>query len=123
MLPGRRERKKLDVRARLLAAALELFVSRGYVATSIDDIAARCDVSRGTVFNHFPRKEDFLVAWIETRRDAARREIASRAELATTARLRAALAAICKLHEQEAPASRALVRGWLQAGGPLLASS
>jgi AcrR family transcriptional regulator len=119
--PGRRERKKRDTRDRLLAAALELFVKRGYGQTSMDDIAARCDVARGTVFNYFARKEDLLLAWIETRRAAARQALAQGdAGAATGTRLRNALTALCRSHVREAPASRALVRCWLQCGGPLL---
>jgi AcrR family transcriptional regulator len=119
--PGRRERKKRDTRDRLLAAALELFVERGYAATSMDDIAARCDVARGTVFNYFARKEDLLMAWIETRRMVARQVLAdSDPHAATCRRLRDALTALCKSHVREAPASRALVRCWLHCGGPLL---
>jgi len=117
---GHRERKKRELRDRLLATALELFVTTGYAETSMDDIAARCDVSRGTVFNYFARKEDLLVAWIETRRAAARDQIARDSDAPTAERLRDALGAICKLHERDAPASRALIRAWLQAGGPLL---
>ena len=118
---GRRERKKRDTRERLLHAALESFVERGYAETSMDDIAARCDVARGTVFNYFARKEDLLMAWVDSRRALARQVlIESSARAATSKRLRAALTALCQLHEKEAPASRALVRCWLQCGGPLL---
>jgi AcrR family transcriptional regulator len=118
---GRRERKKRDTRERLLTAALALFVERGYAATSMDDIAARCDVARGTVFNYFARKEDLLLAWIETRRVVARQVLAdSDPHASTSRRLRDALTALCKSHEREAPASRALVRCWLHCGGPLL---
>ena len=54
-----RERKKLATRARLLAAAEDLFATNGYHATTIDEIAARADVARATAFNYFPRKEEF----------------------------------------------------------------
>ena len=118
---GRRERKKRETRDRLLSAALELFVERGYAETSMDDVAAKCDVARATVFNYFTHKEDLLTAWIETRRTLARQVLAdSSAETATTKRLRNALMALCESHEHEAPASRALVRCWLRCGGPLL---
>lgn len=118
---GRRERKRRDTRDRLLAAALELFVERGYAETSMDDIAARCDVARGTVFNYFKRKEDLLTAWIETRRAVARQVLAEcDGDAPTSRRLQHALAALCKSHVREAPASRVLIRCWLRCGGPLL---
>ncbi|WP_147404197.1 TetR/AcrR family transcriptional regulator [Nocardia panacis] len=66
--PGRLERRKQQTRQRLMTAAQELFVRRGYEATTYDEIAQRADVARQTAFNHFPRKEDFLRAWTEQRR-------------------------------------------------------
>jgi AcrR family transcriptional regulator len=56
------------MRARLLAAALELFEARGFDATTIDQIAERADVARQTVLNHYPTKKDFVAAWGERRR-------------------------------------------------------
>ncbi|MFE3653675.1 TetR/AcrR family transcriptional regulator [Streptomyces sp. NPDC059152] len=64
---GRRERRLHETRQRLLAAALDLFATQGYTATTFDHIAARADVGRQTAFNHFRRKEDFVVAWVRQR--------------------------------------------------------
>ncbi|WP_433063053.1 TetR/AcrR family transcriptional regulator [Dactylosporangium sp. CS-033363] len=57
---GRRERKKAATRAAILAAALELFLERGFDAVSVREIADRADVSPTTVFAHFPQKEALL---------------------------------------------------------------
>jgi AcrR family transcriptional regulator len=65
---GRRERKRLALRGRLCAAALELFSAHGYEVVSMTDIADRVDVARATVFNYFPRKELFLEEWGVRRR-------------------------------------------------------
>ncbi len=54
--PGRRERHKQQTRERLLDAAIECFLEKGYDETTVDQIAARADVARATVFNHFPRR-------------------------------------------------------------------
>jgi AcrR family transcriptional regulator len=59
---GRRERNKLDVYRRIRDAAIELFRKQGYEATTVEEIADRADVAKGTVFNHFPRKESLLEA-------------------------------------------------------------
>ena len=59
---GRRERKKRQTRARIRAAALELFAERGYRETTIATIAERADVATRTVTLHFPAKEDLLFA-------------------------------------------------------------
>lgn len=49
----RSERK----REAILAAAIEEFQSAGYRDTSMDRIAERAEVSKRTVYNHFPSKE------------------------------------------------------------------
>ncbi|OON82842.1 TetR/AcrR family transcriptional regulator [Streptomyces tsukubensis] len=59
---GLRERKRLQTRDALCHAALDLFGSRGYSATTLDDIAAAVDVSKRTVLRHFTGKEDVLLA-------------------------------------------------------------
>lgn len=55
-----RERKKAETRQAILAAACELFRCRGFDATSLDEIAARANVSRSTLFNYFPGKDALL---------------------------------------------------------------
>ena len=54
------ERRKQDRPAELLAAALELFVERGFAGTRLDDVAARAGVSKGTLYLYFENKEDLL---------------------------------------------------------------
>jgi len=44
-------------REQILEAALELFSTRGFRATSVRDIAARAEVSTGNVYHHFPDKD------------------------------------------------------------------
>ena len=56
------ERRKEDRPAELLAAALELFVERGYAATRLDDVAARAGVSKGTLYLYFANKEELFKA-------------------------------------------------------------
>jgi AcrR family transcriptional regulator len=64
-VPSRRERKKREARRRIYEAALALFVEQGFDATTVDQIAERADVAKGTVFNYFPRKTSFLAALAE----------------------------------------------------------
>ncbi|PFH20017.1 MULTISPECIES: TetR/AcrR family transcriptional regulator [Burkholderia] len=49
-------------RAAIIDAAIEEFLAAGYDATSMDRIAARADVSKRTVYNHFPSKEALFAA-------------------------------------------------------------
>lgn len=44
----------------ILDAALQLFSSQGYRATSVRDIASKADVSTGNVYHHFPDKESIF---------------------------------------------------------------
>jgi AcrR family transcriptional regulator len=46
----------------LLAAALDLFVERGYAATRLDDVAAQAGVSKGTLYLYFMNKEELFKA-------------------------------------------------------------
>ena len=64
---SRRERKKDETRERITQAAIELFSERGYEATTVDDIAAKADVAKGTFFNYFQRKEAVFDALAEQR--------------------------------------------------------
>lgn len=57
---GRRERRKLEVRARILAVARELFAKQGFEATTVDEIARGADVVPATFFNHFQSKQALL---------------------------------------------------------------
>ena len=45
-----RQRRKEARPAELMAAALDLFVERGFSATKLDDVAARAGVSKGTLY-------------------------------------------------------------------------
>lgn len=58
--PGRRERKKSEVRQRISDVATALFLRRGFDHVSVSEIAEAADVARPTVFAHFPRKEDLF---------------------------------------------------------------
>lgn len=58
----RRERRKEARPGELLAAALDLFVEKGFAATRSEEVAQRAGVSKGTLFLYFPTKEDLFKA-------------------------------------------------------------
>jgi AcrR family transcriptional regulator len=57
---GRRERKKLEVRERILTTARDLFAKNGFHDTTVDQIAEAADVSPATFFNYFQSKQTLL---------------------------------------------------------------
>src|SRR4051794_23757115 len=58
---GLRERKKRQTRQLLSDTATELFLSHGFDAVRVSEIARRCGVSEKTVFNYFPTKESLVI--------------------------------------------------------------
>lgn len=52
-------------RTAILDAAHRCFVQRGITATGVDTIAAEAGVSKRTLYNHFPSKDDLLLAYID----------------------------------------------------------
>ncbi len=56
----RQEREKL-----ILQAASKLMMERGYHDTSLEDIAASVGIAKGTIYLHFARKEDLVIAMFE----------------------------------------------------------
>ena len=65
-----------STRERLISAAVEVIRVKGYVATSVNDIAAAAGVTKGSFFHHFATKEacarEAAIQWKEqSRADAA----------------------------------------------------
>jgi AcrR family transcriptional regulator len=61
---NQRQIQKEATRQRILSTALELFVSRGYVATTVDDIAAAASTTRVTFYSHFESRRELMRALI-----------------------------------------------------------
>ena len=71
---AKRERRKEARPGELLAAALELFVEKGFAATRVEEVAQRAGVSKGTVYAYFPSKEKLFATMVfeDKRRHAER---------------------------------------------------
>src|ERR1700742_3824371 len=59
---GLRERKKEQTRAVIARTAIRMFLERGFDHVSIAEIAAAAGVSKMTVTNYFPTKEDLVIS-------------------------------------------------------------
>ncbi len=62
---GLRERKKRQTRELIAETAQGLFRERGFDAVTVDEVAREAGVSRKTVFNYFPTKEDLFFSGLE----------------------------------------------------------
>ena len=61
-LPAKHARRKEARPGELLAAALDIFVEKGFAATRVEEVAARAGVSKGTLFLYFPSKDELFKA-------------------------------------------------------------
>jgi AcrR family transcriptional regulator len=61
----RRERRKQEIQSFILEAAIELFGTQGYDATTVEQICARADISRQTLYSYYPTKAHLLSALSE----------------------------------------------------------
>ncbi len=64
-MPGLRERKKQELRHRIVREAVALFAEKGLDATTMEEVAAAADVSVGTLYNYFGSKGALLLAGVE----------------------------------------------------------
>ena len=88
----------------------------------MEDIGKCADVSRATVFNYFPKKEDLVLAWFDSRRANIASVLAPSdgRPRDTVNRLRRAFRELARIFTDEPQNGRGMVRAWLLAGGPLL---
>ena len=77
-MTGLRERQKEQRRQVIADAALELFKTNGFVATTLEQIANRAGVSAPTVVNYFGGKQEILLALLKEPDEQAMREARSR---------------------------------------------
>jgi AcrR family transcriptional regulator len=63
---GRVQRKRGRRIRQILTTAAELVGERGYDAVSLEDVADRLDVTKGSLYYYFPGKDELVTAAIET---------------------------------------------------------
>jgi len=61
-----RATRAAERRAAIVEAAMEEFISRGFAATRLDDIAKRAGVAKGTIYLHFKDKESMFEELVRT---------------------------------------------------------
>ena len=107
---SRRERRRHEIRTRILEAAMRLFDEKGFQATTVAEICDAADVAQKTFFNHFASKPDMLreVArvWLEVLLDLI---ADARAAAGVRQRLETFFRALADMVEQAGPMRRELL--------------
>jgi AcrR family transcriptional regulator len=108
---SRRERRKLEVRGRILDASRALFEGRGIDATTVVEICERADVAQKTFFNHFSSKRDLLrvIAEYSVGQLLADIEAARKQPLPTRDRIRHFFETLAANAEEAGPMHRELI--------------
>jgi AcrR family transcriptional regulator len=60
------QRKRSRRMQEILGVAAQLFGERGYEAVTVEEVAARLDVTKGSIYYYFPSKDELGTAGIET---------------------------------------------------------
>jgi TetR/AcrR family transcriptional regulator, cholesterol catabolism regulator len=118
---GRRERHKQATWNRLYESSVELFTLQGYDETTVDDIAERADVARGTFFNYFERKDDVITAWADRRRELLQLELVDAAAKGTdfASCLEHCLRKLSEINLADWKTSEVMLAAWVRAGNPI----
>jgi len=75
---GLRERKKQRTRQAIADAAIALFLEHGFDQVSVVAVAAAAEVSKPTLFKHFPAKEDLVMHVLADHEDELARAVRER---------------------------------------------
>jgi AcrR family transcriptional regulator len=57
--------QRAETHEKIVAAALDLFVSRGFEGTTVDEIAEAAGLTKGAIYFHFATKDDVLLALLD----------------------------------------------------------
>ena len=72
---GKREERKAQNRAKLIAAARKVFAEKGVGAATARDIVRETDLATGTFYNYFESKEEVFTALLEELAEKARERV------------------------------------------------
>jgi len=108
---SRRERRKLELRARILETAAGLFADQGFHETRVAEVCDRADIAQKTFFNHFPSKLHLLreIAHSGMERLLVEIEASLELELSTRERLHGLFGSVAQHISEAGPKNRELV--------------
>ena len=114
-MPTRQQERSEATRARLMDAAVDCLVERGWSGTTTTVVAERAGVSRGAQLHHYPSRADLVLAAVQhlgAARFAEARERAARLPDGP-GRTAAVLDMLARLHT--GPLFRAMLEVWVAA--------
>jgi len=68
---------KIEIRGKIIKAAIDAFSKYGFDRTRMDDVAKTADLSKGTIYLHFKSKEDLFYAICENNLTETKRQIST----------------------------------------------
>jgi AcrR family transcriptional regulator len=77
MSPKVTQQYKIEVREKIIKAAIDAFSKYGFDRTRMDDVAKTADLSKGTIYLHFKSKEDLFYAICENNLAEAKQRIST----------------------------------------------
>lgn len=66
---SKREQNRIERERRILKAALQVFAERGFTGASMDEIATVAGISKPTLYQYFPSKDELFLAIMAEERD------------------------------------------------------
>lgn len=119
-----RVRKRLSAeerRARIIEAAVAAFARDGFDGTKMDSIAARAEITKPVLYDHFPSKRALFLAVLQSIRDdlIARGNVIARDDGDPAQKFRRSIDAFLEFVEQAPEAARVLLT--VPAGDPVAA--
>ena len=99
----RRSREKVARREAILQAARGVFTEKGLLASTIDEVAERAEVAKGTIYLYFRSKEEILSALLDEGLALVGKRFSEALDLSLPAdeNLRRLCDAYCRLYREE----------------------
>jgi len=117
---SRRERRKREVRERIMQASMARFIRQGFDETTVDQIADDADVAQKTFFNYFSTKQELFHELAEERIEELREILEEQRDRAgsTRGKLECCFLRLSELLEQRGHLARDLILEVLRARPP-----
>lgn len=79
--PEENERIRSLSKEKIRAAAIDVFIEKGFHSTSIEDVAKKAGISKGLLYNYFKGKTDLLVELVQSRKEEIKQVMEEAAKL------------------------------------------